>query len=79
MHDDGDGGHLSPLAAAADHHHRHHFVDYTQRWSTPQTFDIETTFVALKKDKKRETPFSTNVYIQGLVGDNWFVDMNIDI
>ena len=50
-----------------------------QRWSTPQTFDIETTFVALKKDKKRETPFSTNVYIQGLVGDNWLVEMNLEI
>ena len=37
------------------------FVDYTQMWITPQTFEIETTFVALKRTK--------NVSFRPILGD----------
>ena len=47
------------------------WMDYTQSWITPQTFEIETTFVALKWTQSvSDSPWTILSFFGGLVADD---------
>ena len=47
------------------------WMDYTQSWITPQTFEIETTFVALKWTQSvSDSPWTISSFFGGLGVDD---------